>query len=45
MAPKGLRCVFKKVLKLSFDEEPPYDEIIEALKEEFKQNSTINADL
>lgn len=39
MVPKSLRGLIKKILTLSFEEEPPYEKIIEKLKKELKKES------
>lgn len=44
MTPRSLRHMLKKILTLQFDEEPPYDKLIESLKAEIKKNSKVNAD-
>jgi len=36
--------MLKKILTLQFDEEPPYDQIIDSLKSEIKSNSKVGAD-
>ena len=36
MVPKSLRTIIKNVLTLSFEEEPPYDKIIEKLNKEIR---------
>lgn len=44
MTPRSLRHMLKKILTLQFDEEPPYDKIIESLKSEIRSNSKIGSD-
>ena len=36
IVPKSLRTIIKNVLTLTFDEEPPYDKIIDKLNKEIK---------
>ncbi len=45
LAPKSLREILKRVLTLQFDEEPPYDEIIEKLKFEIQKEIKLGRDL
>ena len=45
MVPKSLRSIIKKVLMLDFEEEPPYDMIIEKLKKEVLKNVKLGPDL
>ena len=43
--PKDLREMFKKVFTLQFDEEPPYEYIINSIKGEMKNEVKIGPDL
>jgi hypothetical protein len=43
--PKDLRDMFKKVFTLQFDEEPPYEYIINSIKGEMKNEIKIGPDL
>ena len=45
MAPKNLRSTIKKTLMLSFNEDPPYDLIIDKIKKEILKNVNIGPDL
>ena len=45
MVPKSLRSTIKKVFMLNFEEEPPYDMIIEKLKKEVLKNVKLGPDL
>ena len=45
IVPKPLKGIVKKILMLSFDEEPPYDLIIEKIKREILKNVTLGPDL
>ena len=45
MCPISLRLVFKKILMLNFEDEPPYDELIELMKLEICKEVRIGPDL
>jgi len=45
MCPESLRGLMRKILLLRFSDIPPYDEIIEALKQEIIKEVRIGPDL
>ena len=45
MVPKSLRSTIKKVLMLDFEDEPPYDVIIDKLKKELLKNVELGPDM
>lgn len=45
MCPQPLKPIMKKVMLLSFNEDPPYEEIIDKLKLEIAKNLEIGPDL
>jgi hypothetical protein len=45
MVPKSLRSTIKKVLMLDFEDEPPYDLIIDKLKKELLKNVELGPDM
>lgn len=45
LCPNALRTVFKKILTLNFEDDPPYDELIELMKVEICKEVRIGPDL
>lgn len=45
MCPVALRLILKRVMMLNFEEEPPYDDIIELMKLEICKEVRIGPDL
>ena len=45
MIPKDLRDIFKRVFTIQFEEEPPYEYIINSLKAEIQKNIKLGPDL
>ena len=45
MCPVALRLILKRVMMLNFEEEPPYDDIIELMKLEICKKVRIGPDL
>ena len=45
LVPKNLRNIFKRVFTLQFEEEPPYDVIINQISKEIRVNITLGPDL
>ena len=45
MCPESLRDIMRRILLLRFQDVPPYDDIIDALKQEIIKEVRIGADL
>ena len=45
MIPKDLRALFKKIFTMQFEDEPPYDHIITAIKKEIQKDIELDDDL
>jgi hypothetical protein len=45
MCPQSLKCLFKRVITMGFEDEPPYAEIIQAFKNEILKDVKIGPNL
>ena len=45
IVPKNLRNIFKKIFTMQFEEEPPYDVLIDSISNEIRSNIKLGPDL